>query len=109
MKRHSGLAGSSRFLVLLVVVYLGELGIDDVVLLGLGPGLIGRLLGGLFVHRLAELHRSLLQRAGLGGDRGRIVALQGFLQVGDGVFDRAPITFANLGAVLGQRLLGGVH
>ncbi len=57
MKR---LAGSSRFLVLLVVVDFGELGIDHVFLLAFGrtgaAGAAGRLLSGLLVHGLAELH-----------------------------------------------------
>src|SRR5580700_348099 len=82
---------SSRFLVLLVVVDLGELGIDDIVFLGLGTAgafaaaaAAGLLLGGLLVHRLAELHRRLGQGIGLGGDRLGIIALQGFLEVGQG-------------------------
>ena len=62
----------------------------------------------MLVHRLAELHRSLLQRVGLGRDRVGVVALQGFLEVGDGILDRAAFGFADLGAVLGKRLLGRV-
>src|SRR3984885_3868612 len=61
---------SSRFLVLLVVVDLGELGIDDIVLLGFGTAAAfaaaAGLLLGLLVHRLAELHRRLGQCVGLG-------------------------------------------
>src|SRR5208282_6883826 len=105
------LAGSSRFLVLLVVVDLGELGIDDVVLLAVGCTAVAvarLLLGGLLVHRLAELHRGLCQRVGLGRDRGCIVALQGFLEVGHGVLDRATLGLADLRAVFGKRLLSRV-
>src|SRR5580704_5969783 len=58
---------SSRFLVLLVVVDFGELGVDDIVLLGFGTTVAfaaaaaAGLLLGLLVHRLAELHRRLGQ------------------------------------------------
>src|SRR5208282_1439731 len=66
------LAGSSRFLVLLVVVDFGELSVDYVFLLAFGrsgtAGAAGRLLGGLLVHRLAELQGSLCQRIGLRRD-----------------------------------------
>src|SRR5208282_2208837 len=110
LTRRSGmkrLAGSSRLLVLLVVVDFGELGIDHVVLLALGrSGAAGGLLGGLLVHRLAELQGGLRQRIGLRRDRARIVAFQGFLEVGDGVLDRAPVSLADLRAVLDERLLG---
>src|SRR5580700_8368513 len=102
---------SSRFLVLLVVVDLGELGIDDIVLRGFGTAAAfaaAGLLLGLLVHRLAELHRRLGQCVGLGRDGFRIGALQGFLEVGQGGLDGAPLGLANLGAMLGQRLLGGV-
>src|SRR3954471_19396519 len=97
---------SSRLLVVLVVVDLGEFRVDDVVL----GGILGRVaLGLLLVHRLAELHRSLRQRVGLGLDRLGVVALQRFLEVADGVLDGAALGLGNLGSVLGQRLLGGVH
>src|ERR1700730_7439497 len=103
---------SSRFLVLLVVVDFGELGIDDIVLRGFGTAAAfaaaARLLLGLLVHRLAELHRRLGQCVGLGRDDFRIGTLQGFLEVGQGGLDGAPLGLANLGAMLGQRLLGGV-
>src|SRR5580704_1459120 len=64
------LVRSGRFLVLLVVVDLGELRIDDIVLLGLGTAaafttVAAGLLLGLLVHRLAELHRRLGQGVGL--------------------------------------------
>src|SRR3984885_12385853 len=105
------LAASSGFFVFLVVVNFGEFGIDDVFFFfALGctaGGAAARLLvGGLFVHRFAELHRSLLQRIGFGRDRFRIGALQGFLEIGHGVFDGAAFGLADLGAVFGQRLLG---
>src|SRR6202012_1761330 len=45
---------------------------------------------------------------GLGLDRLGVVALQCFLEVADGVFDRAAIGVADLRAVLGERLLGRV-
>src|SRR5262249_14532888 len=65
--------------------------------------------GLLLVHGLAQLHRSLRQRVGLGLDRLGIVALQRFLEVADGVLDGAAFGFADLRAVLGQRLLGGMY
>src|SRR5262245_29573327 len=74
---------SGRFLVLLVVIDLGEFRIDDVLLLGAAgtiagcratraAGRRGTLLR-LLVHRLAELHGSLCKRIGLGRDRTRII------------------------------------
>src|SRR6201995_4227184 len=96
----------SRFLVVLVVVDFGELRVDDVILCSV----LGRIgLGLLLVHGLAELHRGLRQRIGLGLDRLGIVALQRFLQIADGVLDRTALGFADLRPVLGQRLLGGMH
>src|SRR5712692_8321436 len=100
--RHAGLhRRSSRLLVLLVVVDLGELRVDDVFLLAAGAIAAGSSTAGtarpalaflrLLVHRLAELHRGLCERVGLGGDRGRVVALQGLLEVGDRVLDGAPL------------------
>src|SRR5262249_6257708 len=90
----------------LVVVDFGELRVDDIIL----RSVLGRIgLGLLLVHGLAELHRSLRQRVGLGLDRLGVVALQRFLQVADGVLDRPAVGFADLRAVLGQRLLGGMH
>src|SRR5205085_8849033 len=62
----------------------------------------------LLVHRLAELHRGLRERIGLGGDGGRVVALERLLEIGHGILDRAPLVFANFRAVLGDRLLGGM-
>src|SRR5580658_4657037 len=108
------LAASSRFLVLLVVVDFGELGIDDVfffLAVGYATGTTGiiaaarLLLAGLLVHRFAELHRSLLQCISLGRDRLRIGSLQGFLEVGHRVFDGAALGLADLRAVLGERFL----
>src|SRR5690242_14880325 len=100
-----------RLLVLLVVVDFRELGVDHVVLLGAAglaaggrAGTFTTLLG--LVHRLAELHRSLRQRVGLGLDGVRIVALERLLEVRHRVLDRAPLRVADLRAVLGQRLLG---
>src|SRR5262245_18443637 len=112
---------SGRLFVLLVVVDLGELRVDDVLVLAAGtlaPGSAARTArtaraarSGLFlrllVHRLAQLHRSLRQRIGLGRDRLRVGALQGLLEIGERVLDRAPVAFADLGAMFGQRLLGG--
>src|SRR5579871_867826 len=90
----------------LVVVDFGELRVDDIIL----RSVLGRIgLGLLLVHGLAELHRSLRQRIGLGLDRLGVVALQRFLQVADGVLDRTTLGFGDLRTVLGQRLLGGVH
>src|SRR5438128_2943092 len=97
----------SGLLVVLVVVDFGELRVDDVILgSALGRGFA---LGLLLVHGLAQLHRSLRQRIGLGLDDLGIVALQRFLQVADGVLDGATFAFLDLRAVLGQRLLGGMH
>src|SRR5215475_15629167 len=111
---------SGRLFVLLVVVDLGELRVDDVLVLAAGALTAGSAVGtaraarrGLFlrllVHCLAELHRSLRQRVGLGRDRLGVSTLQGLLEIGERVLDRAPVAFADLGAVLGQRLLGGMH
>ncbi len=95
----------SRLLVVLVVVDFGEFRVDHVILCGI----LGRIaLGLLLVHRLAELHRSLRQRVGLGLDRLGIVALQRFLEVADGILDGPPLGLANLRAVLGQFDLMGI-
>src|SRR5690349_11668130 len=95
----------SRLLVL-VVVDLGELRVDDVILCSI----LGRVgLGLLLVHGLAQLHRSLRQRVGLGLDRLGVVALQRFLQVADGVLDGAALGLGDLRAVFGERLLGRMH
>src|SRR6516225_5195826 len=111
-----------RFLVLLVVVDLGEFRVDDVLVLAAGafaagpsaagPSAAGTTrrgtLLGLLVHGLAELHGGLRQRIGLGRDRRGVAALERFLEVGHRVLDRAPITFADLRAMLGERLFGGM-
>src|SRR5258705_9856699 len=100
------IARLSRLLVVLVVVDLSKLRVDHVVLCGV----LGRIaLGLLLVHGLAELHRSLRQRVGLGLDRLGVVALQRFLQIADGVLDGAALGVGDLRAVLGQRLLGRMH
>src|ERR1700687_2938017 len=100
------LARLSRLLVVLVVVDLGKLRVDHVILCGI----LGRVaLGLLLVHRLAELHGSLRQRVGLGLDRFRVVALQRFLQIADGVFDGTALGVGDLRAMFSQRLLGGMH
>src|SRR6266849_8254711 len=96
----------SRLLVVLVVVDFGEFRVDDVIL----GSILGRIAFGLLlVHGLAELHRSLRQRVGLGLDRLGVVALQRFLQIADGVFDGAALGVRDLRAVFGQRLLGRMH
>src|SRR6185437_4281996 len=106
--------GLRRPLVLLVVVDLGELRVDHIVLLvpagtaGLAARRRAGAALGLLVHRLAELHRHLRERIGLGRDGLRVVALEGLLEVRHGVLDRAAIALADLRAVLGQRLLGRV-
>src|SRR5512139_3912512 len=97
---------SGGLLVGLVVVDLGEFRVDHVVL----GGILGRVgLGLLLVHGFAQLHRSLRQRVGLGLDRLGIVALQRFLQVADGILDGAALGLGDLRAMLGERLLGGMH
>src|SRR5579859_3648608 len=103
-----------QLLVLLVAVDLGELRVDDVVLLGstrlAAGGACASALSafGLLVHRLAELHGGLRQRVHLGRDGLAVVALERFLEIRQGGLDRAPLTLADLAAVLGQCLLGGV-
>src|SRR5712671_6551479 len=73
------IARLSRLLVVFVVVDFGKLRVDHVVLGGILCGILGRIaLGLLLVHGLAELHRSLRQRVGLGLDRLGIVTLQRF-------------------------------
>src|SRR5579859_6758600 len=102
---HGYVRSLSRLLVL-VVVDFGELRVDDVVL----RSILGRVaLGLLLVHGLTQLHRGLRQRVGLGLDRLGIVALQRFLQVADGILDRTALAVADLRAVLGECLLGGMH
>src|SRR5215468_5348055 len=97
----------SGLLVVLVVVDLGELRVDDVILgSALGRGFA---FGLLLVHGLAQLHRSLRQRVGLGLDGLGIVALQRFLEIADGILDGAALALGDLRTVLGQRLLGGMH
>src|SRR5262249_13819555 len=119
-KRHGkgSLPRLGRLFVLLVVVDLGEFRVDHVLVLAAGTGAAGTraavtasALGtflGLLVHGLAELHRGLRERIGLGRDRRGIAARERFLEVGHGVLDRAPIAFADLRTVLGERLLGGM-
>src|SRR5579871_4459209 len=104
------LAVLGRFLVLLVVIDFRELGVDDIVLLGLAArgaciGAGARLLLSLLVHRFAKLHRSLRQRIGLGRDRIGVGTLQRLFQIGHGVLDRAALDLADLRAMLGQCLL----
>src|SRR6185503_5891848 len=107
---------SGGLLVLLVVVVLGEFAVDDIVLgrTGLRTGIAaGRAGAGLIllrlrVHRLTELHRGLRERIGLGRDLLGVVALDGFLCGGERILDRAALGLADLGAVLGERLLGRV-
>src|ERR1700712_2814700 len=96
----------SRLLVVLVVVDFGEFRVDHVILGGILGG-VG--LGLLLVHGLAELHRSLRQRVGLGRDRLGVIALQRFLQIANGVLDGAALALLDLGAMFSQRLLGRMH
>src|SRR5262249_53369377 len=118
-KRHGkgSLPRLGRLFVFLVVVDLGEFRVDHVLVLAAGSAVGTRAAGtasglgtflGLLVHGLAELHRGLRERIGLGRDRPGIAALERFLEVGHGVLDCAPIAFADLRTVLGERLLGGV-
>src|SRR5262249_11416266 len=105
-----------RLFVLLVVVDLGEFRVDHVLVLAAGTGAAGAITAGtacrrgtflgLLVDGLAELHRGLRERVGLGRDRRGIAALERFLEVGHGVLDRASIAFADLRTVFGERLLG---
>src|SRR5215471_8562938 len=83
--------GLSGLFVLLVVVDLGEFRVDHVLVLAAGSAAGTRAAGtalrrgtflGLLVHGLAELHRGLRERIGLGRDRPGIAALERFLEVG---------------------------
>src|SRR5262249_40397274 len=90
----------SRLFVLFVVVDLSELGIDDVFLLAVTTasstsGVAGLLLCGLLIHCLTELHRGLRQSIGLGRDGVGVAALEGLLEVRQGVLNCASITLAN--------------
>src|SRR3954471_18766110 len=109
-------AGSGGLLVLLVVVDLGELRVDHVLLLagvaarrGTARTIRASAFLALLVHGLAELHGSLRKRVALGADRLGIVALERFLEVRHRILDGASLGLADLGAVLGERLLGGMH
>src|SRR5260370_8381162 len=106
-----------RLFVLLVVGDPGEFRVTQVLVLAAGALAAGAITAGttrrraflgLLVHGLAELHRGLRERVGLGRDRRGIAALECFLEVGHRVLDRAPIAFADLRAVLRERLLGGM-
>src|SRR5262249_41038452 len=88
---------------------------DDIFLLavaarrstGVGAGLL--LLRGLLIHRFAELHRGLRQSIGLGRDGVGVAGFEGLFEIGQRVLDHATIGFADLRAVFGERLLGGMH
>src|SRR5579872_2931159 len=84
-------------LLVLVVVDLGELRVDDVIL----GWTLGGIALGLLVHRLAQLHRGLCQRIGLGLDRLGVLALERLLQVADRILDGAAFGIRDLRAVLG--------
>src|SRR5260370_9060901 len=60
------------------------------------------------VHRLAELHRELGERIGLGDDRGGVLTGGGGAQFGDRRLDRALLGFRHLVAVFLDGALGGV-
>src|SRR4029079_10767603 len=112
------IAASGRFLVLLVVVDFGEFRVDHVLVLAgaiaAGSGTTGafRPAGAAFlrllVHRLAEFHRGLRQRVGLGRARIGGAALEGFLEIRHRILDGAALGFADLRAMLLKGLLGGV-
>src|SRR5712671_3924435 len=110
----SGQFASGRlFGVLLVVVDFSEFRVDHVFLLGrastrcVTTGATRPLLC-LLIHSFTKLHRSLCKRIALGLDGLRIGPLEGFLEVRHRGFDGTPLGLANLGAVFGQRLLGGM-
>src|SRR5205085_8894747 len=91
---------------LFIIVNLGELRVDDVFLLlgrsfAASTGSALRFLL-LLVHCLAELHRSLGKRVGLGLDSRSVIALEGFLQISDGVLNRRALGIADLGAMFGE-------
>ena len=65
------------------------------------------------VLRYAEAHAEVSRRVGVlrgwglqRGDRIGVLALERFLEVGNGVLDRAPLGLPDFRTVLGQRLLG---
>src|ERR1700687_400549 len=104
----------ARLPVVLVGIAFGELRVDHVFLLAVGAG--GALAGvsglrafRLLIHGLAELHGSLRQCVGLGLDGRRVVAFERFLEIGHGVLNRAALGVADLRAMLGERLFGGMH
>src|SRR5204862_1298851 len=51
----------------------------------------------------------LRERVGLRRARVGVFALQGFLEIGNRILDRAPLALAHFRAVLAERLLGGVE
>src|ERR1043165_7714185 len=104
-------------LALVVLVDLGEFGVDHLLLaaarfgapararLGLGRGLSGLV---LLVDRLAHLHRDLGKRLGLGLDRIGVVAFEGGPGLGDRRLDLGLQSFVDLVAMLLELLLGGM-
>src|SRR4029077_11789038 len=118
-----------RFVLLLVVDFL-EIGVDHLVVrlaargarAGTGtptsPGAAGGAAAvtgmgvarrlGLLVHRLAELHRKLGERLGLGGDRRDVVAGQHLAQFRDRRLERRLLGSRHLVAAVPDGALGGV-
>src|SRR5262252_6401092 len=112
---HLGSAGLRRAALLLIVDFL-EIGVDDFVApagMALGrtlrrTGFSGRGLFGLLgtIERLAELHRDLGQRLGLGFDLAGVLTAECVLQRLDGLFDGVAVSLRNLVAALLQCPLG---
>src|SRR5690606_9283335 len=97
---------------LVVVVDLRELGVDDLLVarLAVAPGGAGARRGRrlllLLVERLAELHRRLGQRLGLGLDRVGVAAVERGAGLGDRAFDLGLQRRVDLVAMLLELLLG---
>src|SRR5215467_5369925 len=112
---HLGSAGLRRTALFLIVDFL-EVGVDDFVApagMALGrtlrrTGFSGRGLFGLLgaIERLAELHRDLGQRLGLGFDLAGVLTAECVLQRLDGLFNGVAVSLRNLVAALLQCPLG---
>src|SRR5262245_59610510 len=89
----------SRLFVLFLAADLTGRGIDDLFLRDVTAtstsGVAGLLACRLLIHGLTELHRGLRHSIGLGRDGVGVAALEGFLEVRQGVLNCASIALAN--------------
>src|SRR5690606_11044909 len=102
----------TALLLALVVLDLGELGVDDVLVPGrlaaaLGTGLAAALGGGR--HGREQRLAGFLQRLGLGFDLGLVVALHRALDIGDRGFRAADHVTADLVAIVLDRAAGRMN